>query len=29
MALQDVAATALVYEKAIREGAGTLVQLAA
>jgi alanine dehydrogenase len=29
MALQDVAATALVYEKAIGEGAGTLVQLAA
>ena len=29
MALQDVAATALVYEKAIREGAGTLMQLAA
>jgi ornithine cyclodeaminase/alanine dehydrogenase-like protein (mu-crystallin family) len=29
MALQDVAATALVYEKAIREGTGTLMQLAA
>jgi ornithine cyclodeaminase/alanine dehydrogenase-like protein (mu-crystallin family) len=29
MALQDVAATALVYEKAIRQEAGTLLQLAA
>jgi alanine dehydrogenase len=29
MALQDVAATALVYEKAVRQQAGTLLQLAA
>jgi alanine dehydrogenase len=29
MALQDVAATALIYEKAIREGVGTVLQLAA
>jgi ornithine cyclodeaminase/alanine dehydrogenase-like protein (mu-crystallin family) len=29
MALQDVAATAMVYEKALREKAGTLLPLAA
>jgi ornithine cyclodeaminase/alanine dehydrogenase-like protein (mu-crystallin family) len=29
MALQDVAATALIYEKAIREEVGTVLQLAA